>query len=77
MNETEWHPGTLLKISGSYWQTCALHAGVKLDLFTTLGEDRNRSKDLAAKLKVDKRALLSNNKKNDNRANVTINQAKL
>ncbi len=34
----DWHPGTLLELSGSYWKTCALHAAVKLDLFTLIGE---------------------------------------
>jgi hypothetical protein len=33
-SQEDWHPGTLLALSGSYWQTCALHAGVALDLFT-------------------------------------------
>jgi SAM-dependent methyltransferase len=35
----EWHPGTLLQLSGAYWKTCTLHAGVKLDIFTTIGRD--------------------------------------
>lgn len=30
-------PGRLLEISGAYWQTCTLHAAVKLDLFTIIG----------------------------------------
>lgn len=36
MTEQGWHPGTLLKLSGSYWQAFALHAGVKLRIFTLL-----------------------------------------
>ncbi len=38
MTEPRWHPGTLLEMSGSYWKTCTLHAGVKLDVFTVIGE---------------------------------------
>jgi hypothetical protein len=34
----EWHPGELLELSGHFWQTCTLHAAVKLDLFTTIGQ---------------------------------------
>jgi SAM-dependent methyltransferase len=34
----KWHPGTLLALSGGYWQACALHSGVVLDLFTTLSK---------------------------------------
>ena len=37
--KTNWHPGTLLELSGSYWHTCTLHAGVKLGLFTRIGRD--------------------------------------
>ena len=33
MATIEWNPAELLKITGSYWETCALHAGVKLNLF--------------------------------------------
>jgi hypothetical protein len=37
MGMREWHPGELLEMSGYFWRTCVLHAGVKLDLFTTIG----------------------------------------
>jgi SAM-dependent methyltransferase len=37
MSAKEWHPGELLETSGYFWRTCALHAGVKLDLFTVIG----------------------------------------
>jgi predicted O-methyltransferase YrrM len=57
MNDVKWHPGTLLQISGGYWQTCALHAGVKLDVFTVLGKDGKGSKDIATELNADERAL--------------------
>ncbi len=32
MNATNWTPGSLLQLSGSYWQAFTLHAGVKLEL---------------------------------------------
>jgi hypothetical protein len=38
MHMKEWHPGELLELSGYFWQTCTLHAAVKLDLFTTIGQ---------------------------------------
>jgi len=38
MNDRPTSPGQLLDISGSYWRACALHAGVKLDLFTLIGD---------------------------------------
>lgn len=36
MSTSEWHPGSLLALSGSYWQAFALHAGVKLGIFDIL-----------------------------------------
>ncbi|MGD9731913.1 MAG: methyltransferase [Desulfamplus sp.] len=44
------HPGRLLALSGSYWQTCTLHAGVKLDIFTTIGDDNPTAEDIAKKM---------------------------
>jgi SAM-dependent methyltransferase len=39
MDKHSWHPGSLLEISGYYWKTCTLHAAVKLDIFTVIGDD--------------------------------------
>ena len=36
MAATEWTIPDLLQLSGGYWSTCALHAGVKLDIFSVL-----------------------------------------
>jgi hypothetical protein len=52
-----WNPAELLKLSGSYWGTCALHAGVKLDLFSTLAAQPQTAPELAAGLGIDKRGL--------------------
>ena len=51
------NPGKLLEISGSYWRTCTLHAGVKLDVFTAMGDEPKSAEVLAEKLSADKRAL--------------------
>lgn len=37
MDKPIWNPAELLKLSGGYWSACALHAGVKLDLFSHAG----------------------------------------
>jgi len=47
----------LLEISGSYWRTSALHAAVKLDLFTRMGDRPISAEALAHILAADKRAL--------------------
>jgi hypothetical protein len=38
MATAQLNPGELLEISGYFWKTCALHAAVKLDVFTVIGE---------------------------------------
>lgn len=57
MNQQLWHPGTLLQLSGSYWQAFALHAAVKLDLFSCLADKPLTAEQVAARLSVDERAL--------------------
>ena len=50
-------PGELLALSGNYWQACALHTGVALDVFTPLAQTPMTAQTLAAKLAADARAL--------------------
>ena len=47
MAKNEWNEGALLELSGSYWQTCTLHAAVKLDLFSIIEEGNSRSGQIA------------------------------
>jgi len=57
MTDTTWTVPELLELSGSYWQTCAFHAGVQLDLFTHLDEGELPAAELAARIDCDARAL--------------------
>ena len=57
MNDQTLDPGGLLEISGAYWESCALHAAVKLDIFTIIGQDQLKGKEMAQKLKGDKRGV--------------------
>ncbi len=41
-------PSELLQLSGSYWSTCALHAAVKLDIFTHLSAGSKTAAELSA-----------------------------
>ena len=54
MGKTEWNPGKIMEVSGFYWKTCTLHAGVKLDIFTIIGDKKLTSKNIADKMKTDK-----------------------
>jgi predicted O-methyltransferase YrrM len=56
MNNSDWHPGKLLELSGIYWQTCTLHAGVKLEVFTCLGDQALAAEAVAASIGADRRA---------------------
>ena len=57
MTEQEWNPGSLLKLSGSYWQTCALHTAVKLDLFTVIGTEEINATKISKRTGLDEGAL--------------------
>jgi len=57
MEAKEWMPADLLQLSGGYWGTCALHAGVKLDLFTPLADRSLTSTELANLLDMSPRGL--------------------
>ena len=55
MAKIEWNPGKILQTSGIYWQSCALHAGVRLDVFTQIGEKAQTAKQVAEAIKADTR----------------------
>jgi SAM-dependent methyltransferase len=57
LEKIDWNPAELLKLSGSYWETCALHAGVKLDLFSLLAARPQAAAELAAELGIAERGL--------------------
>ena len=44
------NPGELLEISGYFWKTCALHAAVKLEVFTIVGDRQITAKEVSQKL---------------------------
>lgn len=53
----EWTPETILRLSGDYWKTCALHAGVTLDVFAIIGEDCLSANKIAERIKGDLRGV--------------------
>jgi SAM-dependent methyltransferase len=44
------NPGELLEISGYFWKTCTLHAAVKLDVFTVIGDQPITASQVSQKL---------------------------
>lgn len=57
MDKQNWNPGSLMGLSGYYWKTCTLHAAVKLDIFTTIGDGAMTNKVIAEKLGADANAV--------------------
>ena len=55
MTPNDWNAGTLLALSGDYWQTFTLHAAVKLNLFTHLGLGALTASDIADSIGADLR----------------------
>lgn len=55
--DTGWSAGKLLGVSGSYWQACALHAAVKLNLFTRLGSESLSAPAIAGRCGADERGM--------------------
>jgi len=53
----ELNPGKLLQISGSFWETCTLHAGVKIDVFTLIGNNHLSAGNIAEKLEGNTRSV--------------------
>ncbi|WP_372681757.1 methyltransferase [Desulfosarcina sp.] len=50
MDPQIWTPDRILKTSGAYWATCALHSAVVLDVFTRIGDSRVGGQDMADQL---------------------------
>ncbi len=53
----EWTAPELLSLASAHWNTSLLQAGIRLDLFTTLGRRPMNGEDLAETLGCDSRAL--------------------
>jgi len=50
MSSIEWTAGDLLELSGHFWKTCALHAGVKLGVFSKVGSEALTAEEVAIRV---------------------------
>jgi len=57
MEKNDWTVSDILQLSGSYWSACALHAGVRLDVFTPLNGAALSAAEVAAACHCDPRAM--------------------
>jgi len=53
MQSTTWNPGQLLKTSGSYWMGCTLHASVKLDVYSCIGDTEKTAIQISETINTD------------------------
>jgi predicted O-methyltransferase YrrM len=54
-NNSGWNAERLLSTAGSYWEACTLQTGVKLEIFTKIGEGYLAAEEIAQKLDGDVR----------------------
>jgi len=57
MTTRQWNPGDLLEISGYYWKTAVLHAAVKLDVFTVIGNEQLAASEISRQVNAAQRGL--------------------
>ncbi|MDY6838242.1 MAG: methyltransferase [Thermodesulfobacteriota bacterium] len=57
MSKHQWTAGKLLSLSGGYWQTCVLHAGIQIKLFSIIGDDALTALETAKELKAPTRGV--------------------
>ena len=57
LEKRTWKLPQLLELSGGYWSTCALHAGIKLGVFTPLAGEPLAAQELASRINCDSRGL--------------------
>ena len=57
MSAATWTGERLLGVSGQFWESCALQAGVKTDLFTCIGSERLAAEEVAQRCRCDARGM--------------------
>jgi len=57
MTSRQWNPGDLLEISGFYWKTAVLHAAVKMDVFTAIGDGQLAASEISRQLNAAPRGM--------------------
>ncbi|MDH5299627.1 MAG: acetylserotonin O-methyltransferase [Desulfobulbaceae bacterium] len=55
----EWTATTILNLADGYWQSCTLHAAVKLDIFTILAHECHGAAKVAECLHGDRRGVVA------------------
>jgi len=56
MTSKEWNVGRLLEVAGGFWQTATLHAAIRLELFSAIGDKMPAAPEIADRLNADTRS---------------------
>ena len=56
-NEKQWNAGAILSTSSSFWHSCAIHAGVRLEIFTIIGEKKFSAAEIAGLANASERGM--------------------
>ncbi len=56
-NGTEWDVGRLLGSSSAYWNASTIHAGVKLEIFTVLGDRQLTAAEVCSRTEASERGM--------------------
>jgi ubiquinone/menaquinone biosynthesis C-methylase UbiE len=56
-NGVEWNIGQLLSTSSAYWRSSTVHAAVKLEIFTALGDEQLKVEEVSKKTGAKERGL--------------------
>jgi hypothetical protein len=53
MSTFTWNPEKILQTSGSYWMGCTLHASIKLDIYSCIGEIEKTASQISIEINAD------------------------
>ncbi len=54
-----WHPGEILASSSAYWRSSVVHAAIRLDLFSVIGDERLDVAEVAQRLNASERGVMA------------------
>ena len=57
-NKAAWNIGQLLGTSSAYWKSSTVHAAVKLEIFTKIGDAQLTAEDICRKVNGSKRGIV-------------------
>ncbi len=57
--DNTWNMGRILSVSTGYWQACTVHAAVRLELFSLLGDEQVTAEELTNRMGAESRGVIA------------------